>query len=68
MMGPNTFTNINNGQRDRFGLFAESESNWNTKWTTLVGLRTDYVRMRSGNVQPYNGMGVDFVAANAFNC
>jgi iron complex outermembrane receptor protein len=67
MMGPNTYKNINNGKRDRFGLFAELESNWNTQWSSLFGLRTDYVRMSTGPVQSYMNMGVDFAAATTFN-
>jgi iron complex outermembrane receptor protein len=67
MMSPNTFNNINNGKRDRFGLFAELESNWNTRWSSLFGLRTDYVRMTTGSVQPYNSMGLDAAAASTFN-
>ncbi|MGZ8984588.1 MAG: TonB-dependent receptor plug domain-containing protein [Methylotenera sp.] len=67
MMGPNTFKNINNGKRDRFGLFAEVESKWTPEWTTLLGIRDDYVRTDTGNVQPYNAMGPDNAAAKAFN-
>lgn len=65
MMSPDTFWNINNGERDRYGVFAEWEANWNSQWMTLAGLRYENVRMDAGNVQGYNGMyGAD---ANAFN-
>jgi len=65
MMAPNTFWNINNGQRDRYGVFAEWEANWTSRWMTLAGLRYENVRMDTGDVQGYNAMyGTD---ANAFN-
>ncbi len=75
MMGPKTFNNIINGQRDRFGIFAELESKWNPKWSTLLGVRNDYVWMNTGNVQSYGGVGMmgmmmnaaDTAAASAFN-
>lgn len=65
MMSPNTFWNINNGERDRYGVFAEWEANWNSQWMTLAGLRYENVRMDAGNVQGYNGMYR--ADANAFN-
>lgn len=65
MMSPNTFWNINNGQRDRYGVFAEWEANWNSRWMTLAGLRYENVRMDTGDVQGYSSMySTD---ANAFN-
>jgi iron complex outermembrane receptor protein len=78
MMGPNTFVNINDGQRDRLAFFAEAESRWTSKWTTLIGLRDEIVQTDTGAVQPYNpmpkiGMGMmamtnlDPAAAAAFN-
>jgi len=69
MMGPNTYVNINNGRRDRFGVFAELESRWNQEWTTLLGIRDDYVKTSTGEVQSYGGMmnAVDIAAATAFN-
>jgi len=67
MMSPNTFKNINNGKRERFGLFTELESKWSPEWQTMLGIRDDYVRMDTGNVQAYNAMGADNTAAIAFN-
>ncbi len=69
MMGPNTFTNINDGKRSRFGTFAEWERHWDRAWTTLVGLRSDVVWMNTGNVQGYNAMsyGADAAAFNALD-
>lgn len=54
MMSPNTYENINNGRRDRFGVFAEWESQWNPRWTTLLGVRDDLVKTDTNDVQPYN--------------
>ncbi|WP_292841259.1 TonB-dependent siderophore receptor [Methylotenera sp.] len=75
MMSPDTFKNINNGTRDRFGVFAEVESKWSPEWTTLLGVRDDYVKTDTGNVQSYGGSGMmgpmmnmaDTDAAMAFN-
>jgi iron complex outermembrane recepter protein len=71
MMSPNTFLNINNGQRDRYDVFAEVESQWNKDWVTQVGLRSSTVKMDADSVQGYNngtmGMAGYATAANAFN-
>jgi outer membrane receptor for ferrienterochelin and colicin len=52
MMGPNTYVNINDGQRDRLAFFAEAESRWTSKWATLIGLRDEIVQTDAGAVQP----------------
>lgn len=80
MMGPNTFWNINDGQRDRAELFGEWEATWSAQWLTLVGVRAGTVTMDAGDVQAYDsrnpipsmgsGMGManpDAPAAAAFN-
>lgn len=67
MMWPNTFWNINNGQRDRLGVFAEWEAKWSPQWETLIGLRHERVEMSTGRVQGYNTMPVYGVEAAAFN-
>lgn len=70
-MGPNTFVNINDGHRDRFGLFAENVSQWNDKLSSIIGLRTDIVKMKTGNVTGYNtltnAMANDPKDASVFN-
>lgn len=53
-MWPNTFWNINNGERDRLAAFAEWEAQWNPQWLTQFGLRYEKVDMNSGEVQGYN--------------
>lgn len=53
-MSPNTFENINNGKRDRYGLFAELESKLSKQVTTVLGVRGELVQMDTGNVQGYN--------------
>jgi iron complex outermembrane receptor protein len=53
-MSPNTFWNINNGRRDRYGVFTEWEGRWNPKWTSLLGVRYERVEMDTGPVQGYN--------------
>lgn len=71
MMAPNTFQNINNGQRDRYDVFAELESQWSQQWFTQVGLRSSTVKMDADDVQGYNnglvGMSGYGAAANVFN-
>ncbi|NMF89969.1 TonB-dependent receptor [Aromatoleum petrolei] len=56
MMSPNNFWNINDGQRDRFDVFAEWEAQWNSEWMTLAGIRSSTVKMDAGTVQGYNAM------------
>ncbi|HEX5785769.1 MAG TPA: TonB-dependent receptor plug domain-containing protein, partial [Burkholderiaceae bacterium] len=56
MMAPNTFWNINGGERDRLALFGEWEARWSERWLTLFGVRHEQVDMAAGAVQGYNGM------------
>jgi len=65
MMAPDTFININNGQRDRYGVFAEWEAAWSAQWVTLAGIRHETVKMDADEVQGYNGMYQ--ADADAFN-
>jgi len=53
MMSPGTFVNINNGQRDRLGVFGEWEARLHPKWTTLLGLRLERVSTDSDTVNGY---------------
>ncbi len=53
-MWPDTFWNINNGQRDRLALFGEWEAQWDPQWLTQLGLRGERVSMDTGEVQGYN--------------
>jgi len=68
-MWPNTFVNINDGERDRSAVFAEWEAQWNAKWVTQVGIRGERVDMDAGQVQGYNNdpMMPYVVEAAAFN-
>jgi iron complex outermembrane receptor protein len=54
MMGPNTYWNINGGQRDRVGTYAEWEAKWTPQWSTLLGVRNDVVWMNTGAAQAYD--------------
>lgn len=58
MMGPGTFYNINNGERDRYALFGEWEARWNSQWLTQLGLRHETVKMDAGRVQGYSSTGM----------
>jgi len=53
-MSPNTFQNINNGERDRFDVYAEWLKSWIPKLNSSVGLRYGQVRSNSGIVHGYN--------------
>jgi iron complex outermembrane receptor protein len=72
-MGPNTLLNVNAGRRDRFGTFVEWEATRGRGWTELFGVRSDVVRMNTGNVAGYNmsttttGSGAYYADAAAFN-
>lgn len=57
MMGPGTFLNINNGERDRYAVFGEWEARWNPQWTSQLGLRHETVKTDAGRVEGYNTMG-----------
>ncbi len=62
-MWPNTFLNINNGERDRYALFAEWESQQNEKWVTTAGIRYEHVVSDADDVNGYadsNGMAPMF--------
>ena len=71
MMGPQTYWNINNGRRERTGLWAEWEAKPSAAWTTLLGARVEHVETDAGLVQPYAWTGMmnmpDAMAARAFN-
>nr|WP_315251076.1 TonB-dependent receptor [uncultured Duganella sp.] len=70
MMGPNTYVNVNHGQRDRIALYGEAETVHSAQWTSLFGARWESVRMDAGDVQPYSTSmmnAADAAAATAFN-
>lgn len=71
MMSPNDYININDGERNRTGLWAEWEAAPAEAWSTLFGLRYERVEMDAGEVQPYAWTGMmnmaDAMAAAAFN-
>lgn len=66
MMAPDTFWNINDGERDRLAGFVEWEARWNPQWLTLLGVRGEKVDMDTDTVQGYNMMySADAAAFNA---
>ena len=70
-MWPGVFDNINDGQRDRTGLFGEWESRPDLAWKTLLGVRYERVATDAGDVRGYstaaNAMGNQVADAAAFN-
>ena len=65
-MSPDTFWNINNGQRNRLALFGEWEAQWSDRLLTQFGIRGEQVTMDADEVQGYSGMFTPLDAA-AFN-
>lgn len=53
-MSPNTFWNINEGERDRNALFGEWEGKLGAQWLAVAGIRFERVRTDAGPVQAYN--------------
>ena len=70
-MWPGTFENINDGERDRMALFTEWESQLDSQWLTLLGVRYERVEMDAGDVQGYSMVPgtktKQFEEATAFN-
>jgi iron complex outermembrane receptor protein len=58
-MWPNTFWNVNDGERDRMALFGEWEKKYSPQWLTLAGLRFERVAMDAGDVQGYKTVAPD---------
>ncbi len=71
MMGPDRYLNINNGRRDRTGLWAEWAGPVAPDWSVVAGVRLEQVETDAGDVQPYSWTGMmnaaDAAAATAFN-
>lgn len=59
------FIAINNGTRSRLGTYGEVQTQWDSRWSTLLGIRHDNVRMNTGNVHGY--FTFQAANANAFN-
>ncbi|MFV8818743.1 TonB-dependent receptor [Haliea sp. E17] len=82
MMGPDNYSNINDGERTRYAVYAEVENAWSPRWSSQAGVRYERVVSDTGDVQPYNSMTLgggmtmgmampmanpDAAAASAFN-
>ena len=71
MMSPLDYVNINDGERNRTGVWGEWEANPAPQWSTLLGVRYEHVKMDTGEVQPYSWTSMmsmaDAMAATAFN-
>ncbi|NFV78915.1 TonB-dependent receptor [Magnetospirillum aberrantis] len=70
-MSPEDFWNINDGERNRIGTFAEWERKWTPQWTSLLGIRNDTVWMDTSTAKGYsnnNNAGISYLSdAAAFN-
>lgn len=67
MMGPNTFWNVDFGQRDKVDSFAEWEEIWNARWLTQLGIRSNFVSANASPVQGYNTSPIWNADATTFN-
>jgi iron complex outermembrane recepter protein len=52
-MSPDTFWNINGGERDRYSPFLEWERKWSPAVSTLLGARYELIAENTGPVQGY---------------
>ena len=70
-MGPGTFENINNGERNRNAIFAEHELTIADDWLVMYGVRAERVVRDADDVRGYstamNAMGMQAMEASAFN-
>ena len=70
-MGPGTFLNINDGNRNRVAFYLEREHSPFDDWMFLYGARYENVAMDTGRVQGYAmtvmAPGMQLNQANAFN-
>jgi len=66
-MGPDTFQNIHNGQRNRYAAYAEWDKSWDSHWTSQLGLRSEMVSMNTDQVQGYSAMPMYASDAAQFN-
>lgn len=58
MMGPDEFQNINNGERQRVGVYGEWEKQVAPQWTTQLGARYENVRTSTDKVRGYDDVDV----------
>ena len=54
MMSGNDFYNINDGERDRYDIYAQLDTLWSDRWLSSIGLRYGLVQTGSSDVQGYN--------------
>ena len=70
-MGPGTFQNINNGERNRNALYAEHELSLADDWLLMYGARVERVERDADDVRGYstamNATGMQVMEATAFN-
>lgn len=73
-MGPDTFWNIHDGERDRAALFGEWEGRFSQRWITVLGARFERVKTDAGSALGYRRTppppmvpGNQVAEADAFN-
>lgn len=66
-MGPNTFWNIKDGNRDRVDAFAEWQADWTPQWRSIIGARLSQVKSNTGSVAGYNTTASYAPDAASFN-
>lgn len=65
-MAPDTFWNINDGKRDRVGIYGEWEATWSPQWTSVVGARYERVTTDTGEVQGYNSVANNMMYSTGY--
>ncbi len=66
-MNPNTFWNINDGKRDRIGFYLEDDAQWTKRFSTNIGVRTDIVKMNTGDVVGYSTGTGTFIGSDGLS-
>ncbi|MEZ5551497.1 MAG: TonB-dependent receptor [Pseudomonadales bacterium] len=70
-MGPGTFWNIRDGERDRVAFFGEWESRIGSRWVTSLGVRYENVKSDAGDAAGYssavNAPGFQYRGSTSFN-
>lgn len=67
MMAPGTFANINNGQRNRYGVFAELANQHTDKFKSVIGARYELVETNADPVRGYSVSAMPMMMMNSFS-
>ena len=54
MMAPNTFRSINDGEKDKYSIFAELDNQIDTRWFSQIGIRYAFIQTDADDVDGYS--------------